>query len=205
MKEKYNLIENNENIVWHQYNKGRKDREKLLNQKSFVVWMTGLSGSGKSTIASVLEKKLYERQKLTYILDGDNIRHGLNSDLQFSVEDRKENLRRIGELARILIDAGLITICAFVSPFEEDRKMIRKKIEDDFIEVYIKAEIETCKKRDPKKLYKKALRGEIKEFTGLGSSYEEPSSPEVTIETESVQPEEAAEMIIGYLEKRRLI
>ena len=194
-----------DNIVWQKYSNNRKAREKLLNQKSFVIWMTGLSGSGKSTVASFLEKRLNEKGRLTYILDGDNLRYGINSDLQFSKTDRKENIRRVSELSKILVDAGLITICAFVSPFQADRDMVREKLGDDYIEIYIKTDIDVCKKRDIKGLYKKASDGNIKDFTGVSSPYEEPKSAEITIDTKKVSPEEAVKLIEKYLKKRMLI
>lgn len=197
--------ESDKNIVWHSYSKNREDREKLLNQKSFVLWLTGLSGSGKSTIAYEIEKKLYEKKKLSYILDGDNLRHGLNSDLKFSDRDRKENIRRVGELAKSLVDAGVITICALVSPFREDRQRIRESLKSDYIEVYVKADLETCKSRDPKNLYKKAGDGEIKDFTGLSSPYEAPDHPEIILDTVQLTPEKAADSVLEYLEKRKLI
>ncbi len=178
----------------------RFDREKIKNQKSCVLWFTGLSGSGKSTIANELEKRLNEMGYHTYLLDGDNIRAGLNKDLGFTKEDRRENIRRIAEVAKLFIDAGLITITAFISPFREDREMAKNIIgEKDFIEVFVDAPLEECIKRDPKGLYKKALRGEIKDFTGIDSPYERPDKPGIHIRTGKMGVDECVSKIMGYL------
>ncbi|MFT8314519.1 MAG: adenylyl-sulfate kinase [Clostridium sp.] len=188
------------NIVWQQTNVSRQDREKLLRQKGILIWFTGLSGSGKSTVATMLEKKLHDMGKLTYLLDGDNVRHGLNSDLGFSKEDRIENIRRIAELSKLFVDAGVITITTFISPFIKDREAVRELLKDDFIEVYIDCPIEVCEKRDPKGIYKKARKGEIKNFTGIDSPYEPPVNPEVTVKTHVDSLEECVSKIIDYLE-----
>jgi adenylylsulfate kinase len=177
----------------------RNKREKLLNQKGALIWFTGLSGSGKSTVASCLESKLYEIGKLTYLLDGDNVRYGLNSNLGFTKEDRSENIRRIGEVCKLFVDAGLITIASFVSPFKEDRNRIRDLMGKDFIEVYVDCPIEVCEKRDPKGIYKKARKGEIKNFTGIDSPYEKPDKPEIIVSTHLNSVEECADEIIKYL------
>ncbi|MDD7795867.1 adenylyl-sulfate kinase [Clostridium sp. 'White wine YQ'] len=187
------------NVVWHDMNVTRRDREELLNQQGKLIWFTGLSGSGKSTVASVLEKKLHDLGKLTYTLDGDNVRHGLNKDLGFSNEDRIENIRRIGEISKLFVDAGIITIATFVSPFNEDRERVRELIDKDFIEVYIDCPLEICEERDPKGLYKKARAGKIKDFTGIDSIYEIPQNPEITVSTHLNSIEECVDKIIGYL------
>lgn len=163
------------NIVWHESAITKEDRLKLNDHQSPVLWFTGLSGSGKSTITVALEKALYEKGIRTYRLDGDNIRHGLNNNLGFSPEDRKENIRRIGEVSKLMSDAGLITLTAFISPYREDRDNVRQLLaKGDFIEVYIKCSLESCEARDPKGLYQKARSGEIKQFTGIDAPYEEP-------------------------------
>ncbi len=194
------------NIVWSENLVKKNDREDLLKQKGVTIWMTGLSGSGKSTIAKRIEKKLFDRKKLAYILDGDNIRHGLNIDLGFSKDDRLENLRRIGEVSKLFTDLGAITIVSFISPYISDRARIRKSLkEGEFIEVYIKCSLEECEKRDVKGLYKKARNGEIKNFTGIGSEYEPPINPELVLDTELYDVEELADMLITYLEDNRII
>jgi len=193
-------------IIWHEGKVKKEDREKLLGQKGVVIWLTGLSGAGKSTIAHELEWRLLEMGKLAYVLDGDNIRHGLNSDLGFSPEDRKENIRRISEVAKLFADAGIITITAFISPYREDRERARSLLkEGEFIEVYVKCPLEVLIKRDPKGLYKKALAGEIKEFTGISAPYEEPEDPEIILETDKETVEESVEKILNYLKERGVI
>lgn len=187
------------NIVWHNMNVEREHREKLLNQKAVLLWFTGLSGAGKSTVASLLEKRLHEMGKITYLLDGDNVRHGLNSDLGFSEEDRIENIRRVGEVSKLIVDAGVITISTFISPFKEDRENVRKLLGKDFIEVFTDCPLEVCEKRDPKGIYKKARKGEIKNFTGIDSPYEKPENPEITVSTHLNSLEECVELIISYL------
>lgn len=192
------------NIVWHESTISREDRENLLNQKGLLLWFTGLSGSGKSTVANELQKKLYENNNLTYLLDGDNIRHGLCSDLGFSLEDREENIRRITEVSRLFVDSGIITLATFVSPLINDRKNVRKLLGEDFIEIYIKCDIKTCEERDPKKLYEKARQGEIKNFTGIDSPYEAPTDAEIVIDTDKLDVDEAVSVIIKYLNSRGL-
>lgn len=189
------------NVVWHKMNVSREDREELLKQKGAVLWFTGLSGSGKSTVASSLEKRLHDMGKLTYTLDGDNVRHGLNSDLGFSDEDRIENIRRIGEISKLFVDAGVITIATFVSPFREDRQKVRDLLEKDFVEIYIDCPIEVCEKRDPKGIYKKARAGEIKHFTGIDSPYENPINPEIVVSTHLNTLDECVDKLIAYLEE----
>lgn len=189
-----------ENIVWHKTKVEKKDRENLFKQKGIVLWFTGLSGSGKSTLAVEIEKKLYEIKKHTYILDGDNIRHGLNNDLDFSENSRKENIRRIGEVAKLFVDAGIITLVSFISPFIQDRENVRKKFQDnEFIEIYVKCSSKECEKRDVKGLYKKAREGKIENFTGIDSPYEEPLNPEIIVDTENNTIEECALKIIEYI------
>lgn len=189
-----------ENVVWHNPSVDREDRERLLRQKGVLVWFTGLSGSGKSTIANALQQRLYEQGKLTYVLDGDNVRHGLNGDLGFTLEDRNENIRRVGEVARLFVDAGIITLGTFVSPLREDRLQVRNLLEEDFVEVYIKCSLEVCEKRDPKDLYKKARNGELKSFTGIDSPYEEPENPEIILETDKEDIDICVNKIINFLD-----
>lgn len=192
------------NVVWHKMNVTREYRETLLKQKGILLWFTGLSGSGKSTVASALEKKLHYLGKITYALDGDNVRHGLNSDLGFSDKDRVENIRRIGEVSKLFVDAGIITIATFVSPFREDRQKVRELLGEDFIEIFIDCPLEVCESRDPKGIYKKARAGEIKYFTGIDSPYEEPTNPEITVSTHLNTLEECVDKLMSYLEKEGL-
>lgn len=195
-----------QNITWHHPIITGEDRERLLGQKGYTLWFTGLSRSGKSTLATEVEKRLYERGYATFILDGDNIRHGLNRDLGFSPEDREENIRRIGEVARLLSRAGIINMTAFISPYRADRRRARELVnEGEFIEIFCKCPVEACEKRDQKGLYKKARAGEIGEFTGISAPYEEPENPEITIDTEKDTIEEAVSRIISYLERNGLI
>lgn len=188
-----------ENVVWHSSSIVREDRERLLNQRGVLIWFTGLSGSGKSTIANALEEKLYERFKLTYLLDGDNIRHGLCNDLGFELKDRTENIRRIGEISKLFVDSGIITLGTFVSPLASDRKEVRNLLGEDFLEVYVKCSLETCQARDPKDLYKRARAGEIVNFTGIDSPYEEPKGAEIVIDTDQLSIDECVREIINYL------
>lgn len=192
------------NVVWHTSSVSKKARQKLNGHKSGVLWLTGLSGSGKSTLANALQAKLHAQGVRCYVLDGDNIRHGLNRDLGFSPEDRAENIRRIAEVAKLFVDAGLIVLTAFISPFREDRALARKLVgEDEFVEVYVKCPLEECERRDPKGLYKKARQGAIPEFTGISSPYEEPLTPEVTVETNRLSLEESVAQIMTYLRERK--
>lgn len=184
----------------------KEDRENLNGNKSFVIWFTGLSGSGKSSLANELEGLLYKRNLSTYLLDGDNIRRGLNKDLGFLPEDRKENIRRIAEVSKLFVDAGVICITAFISPYNAERELARFMLETgEFIEVYVKCPLEVCEIRDPKGLYKRVRNGEIIEFTGVSAPYEEPKSPELTIESHKVSVFAAAEQIIEYLVDNKLI
>ena len=181
----------------------KEDRVKLLNQKGVTIWLTGLSGSGKSTIAVELEHALIENRHQAYILDGDNIRHGLNKNLGFSPEDRTENIRRIGEVAKLFTDAGIITITAFISPYREDRDAVRRLLNDgEFIEVHVKCPLDVCEKRDTKGLYKKARAGEVKDFTGISAPYEEPLNPELTIDSSKLTVEESTRAVLNYLEEK---
>ena len=190
------------NITWHEGSVSRLEREQLLNQKGVTVWMTGLSASGKSTIACILEQMLLHQKKHAYRLDGDNIRMGLNKNLGFSAEDRAENIRRIGEVAKLFTDAGVIAITSFISPYRKDREAVRANMKSgEFVEVYVKVSIETAEKRDPKGLYKKARAGQLKGFTGIDDPYEAPEKPEILIDTEAVRPEDAARQILAYLQK----
>lgn len=194
------------NIVWHEAAITKKERQKKNEHRSAILWFTGLSGAGKSTLANALEQELFKRGLSSYILDGDNVRHGLNKGLGFSDDDRKENIRRIGEVAKLFVDAGSIVCTAFISPFKEDRNNVRALVEDDeFIEIYVKASLETCESRDPKGLYKKARTGEIPEFTGISSPYEEPDHPELTIDSDSLSVEQSVEKITLYLADRGII
>jgi adenylylsulfate kinase len=194
------------NIVWHQGATTREDRQQLNGHKGCTVWLTGLSGSGKSTIAVELEKRLLERGVRTYILDGDNIRHGLNKNLGFSPEDRTENIRRIGEVAKLFCDAGLVALTAFISPYRADRDQVRAIMQPgDFIEVFVDCPVEVCEQRDVKGLYKKARAGEIKEFTGVSAPYEAPSAPELLIETSDQNVEKSALQILTYLERQGIV
>lgn len=190
------------NITWHEGSVTRDEREKLLGQKGVTVWMTGLSASGKSTIAVILEQMLLHKKKHAYRLDGDNIRMGLNKNLGFSAEDRAENIRRIGEVAKLFTDAGVIAITSFISPYKKDRDAVRASSKPgEFIEVYVNVSLEAAEKRDPKGLYKKARAGQIKGFTGIDDPYEAPEKPEIVIDTESTPAPEAAQQILAYLEK----
>jgi len=190
------------NITWHEGHVSREEREKLLKQKGVLIWFTGLSGSGKSTIAYTLEHALVQRGHLCYVLDGDNIRHGLNKNLGFSAEDRAENIRRIGEVGKLFVDAGLITMTSFISPYRADRDAARKTVgEGNFIEVFCDTPIEVCEKRDPKGLYKKARAGELKGFTGIDDPYEAPAKPELVIDNSKCTPQEAAVTLVELLEK----
>ncbi|MCL4377579.1 MAG: adenylyl-sulfate kinase [Actinobacteria bacterium] len=194
------------NIVWHKTHIDKAKRSRVKNHKPCVVWFTGLSCSGKSTIANALEERLNKMGHHTYLLDGDNIRHGLNKDLGFSEKDRNENIRRISEVAKLFVDAGIITLCAFISPFKETRKKVRGLFESgEFIEVFIDAPLEVCEQRDTKGHYKKARSGEIREFTGISSPYEPPDNPEVHLDTAKVSIEKAVEIIINYLESKLII
>ncbi len=193
-------------IIPHRGNINKKDRQRLMGHKSAILWFTGLSGSGKSTLAHAVEEKLYTIGIHTYVLDGDNIRTGLNKDLGFSEKDRQENIRRIGEVAKLFVDAGLIVLTAFISPYRKDRNFVRNLVEDgEFIEIYVKCPLEVCEQRDVKGLYKKAREGIIKNFTGIDDPYEEPENPEITVETHIETVEESVSKIVNYLIKKGII
>jgi adenylylsulfate kinase len=194
------------NITWHQGNITPADRERLLNQKGVVLWFTGLSASGKSTLALSVEERLFEMGHLTNVLDGDNIRHGLNKNLGFSPEDREENIRRIGEVSKLFADAGVITMTAFISPYRADRDKARERLpEGRFIEIYMQVPLHIAEQRDPKGLYEKARKGEIKEFTGISAPYEEPLNPELIVDTEKLNVNESTDLVLNYLKSRKII
>jgi len=194
------------NIVWHAHHVTKAERVTKLAQKPVVLWFTGLSGSGKSTIANACESLLFAMNRTTYLLDGDNVRHGLNKDLGFDDAARIENIRRIAEVSKLFADAGLIVLTAFISPFQSDRQAVRGLLEaGEFIEVFIDTPLDVCESRDPKGLYKKARRGEIKHFTGIDSAYEAPKNPEIHLQTATMSVEEAAQTIVNYLVKKRYI
>lgn len=194
------------NIVWHDSHLSKAQRSQLKNQKPCILWFTGLSGSGKSTIANALEAKLYDSRVHSYLLDGDNVRHGLNKDLGFDEASRVENIRRIGEVAKLFVDSGVIVLTAFISPFISDREIVRHLIEEgEFIEVFVDTPIAVCKARDPKGLYQKALSGEIKNFTGIDSPYEAPQKPEIHLKTDTITVDEGANQIVEYLQSKGYI
>ncbi len=195
-----------ENIVWHQHSIDKEFRAKLKQQKPVILWFTGLSGAGKSTVAGALENKLAEQGYHTYLLDGDNVRHGLCSDLGFSEQDRRENIRRIGELAKLMADAGLIVLSAFISPHRAERQLVREMVpEGEFLEVYVNTSLEVCEQRDPKGLYKKARAGEIRNFTGIDSDYEAPINPEINLLAGEKAIDELVEDCIQILKERNII
>ncbi|CAE6879943.1 Catalyzes the synthesis of activated sulfate [Vibrio sp. B1REV9] len=195
-----------ENIVWHQHSVDKQFRARLKQQKPAVLWFTGLSGAGKSTVAGALENRLADLGYHTYLLDGDNVRHGLCSDLGFSEQDRRENIRRIGELAKLMADAGLIVLSAFISPHREERQLVRDLLpQDEFIEVYVNASLEVCEKRDPKGLYKKARAGEIPNFTGIDSEYQAPVNPEIDLPAGEKNVEELVALCLIELKQRGVI
>lgn len=195
------------NIYWHSGEISKEDRERQNGHKSVCIWFTGLSGSGKSSIARKLEEKLFERGIKTYVLDGDNIRHGLNNNLGFSPEDRTENIRRIGEVSKLFVDTGLVVMTAFISPYKEDRNNVRNLLANgEFVEVFVEASIETCEERDVKGLYKKAKAGEIKEFTGISAPYENPENPELILNTtEETDVNINAEKVLNFLEGKKYV
>jgi len=194
------------NIVWHNHKVSRADRASNKNQKPCLLWFTGLSGSGKSTIANALDVALHQRGYHTFLLDGDNVRHGLCKDLGFSNDDRVENIRRIGEVSKLFADAGLIVLSAFISPFTSDRRLVRNLFPaGEFVEVFMDTPLNTCEERDPKGLYEKARAGEIKHFTGIDSPYEKPERPEVRLDTSIMDVDQCVESLIDYLLNRELI
>jgi adenylylsulfate kinase len=192
------------NVVWHHATVTRTDRENLNGHKGAILWFTGLSGSGKSTLAHEVEAALHAQGCQTIVLDGDNVRHGLCGDLTFSDEDRKENIRRIGEMAKLFAEAGVIVLTAFISPFREDRRRVRNLAPEDFVEIHCDAEISVCEERDVKGLYKKARAGEIKDFTGISSPYEAPEQAELKVNTGSEPLAECVKQVLGYLNKNNI-
>lgn len=193
-------------VTWHKGSITKQDRERLLKQKGVVIWFTGLPSSGKSTVANAVEKKIFEHGNLSLVLDGDNIRHGLNKNLGFSPEDREENIRRIGEVAKLFADAGLIAMTSFISPYRKDRDKARDLMKDgEFIEVFVKVPLDVAEQRDPKGLYKKARAGEIKEFTGISAPYEEPLNPEIVMDTSKLDVTQCRDIIINKLEEKGII
>jgi adenylylsulfate kinase len=189
------------NVVWHQTAITREQHNQLHGHRSLILWFTGLSGAGKSTLANVLEARLHEESCATIVLDGDNVRHGLCGDLSFSADDRIENIRRIGEISKLFIDAGVIAITAFISPFRSDRRRVRELVaEDEFIEIYVRCSLETCEDRDVKGMYKKARRGEISDFTGISSPYEEPEQADIIVDTDTHTIDQCVDHIIAKLE-----
>ncbi|NLS39088.1 adenylyl-sulfate kinase [Bacillus subtilis] len=196
----------NPNIIWHPAAISKSDRQSLNGHKSCVLWFTGLSGSGKSVLANAVDEKLYRRGIQSYVLDGDNIRHGLNKDLGFQTGDRIENIRRIGEVAKLFVDSGQMILTAFISPFREDRDMVRALFpKGEFFEIYVKCPLHVCEQRDPKGLYKKARNGEIKHFTGIDSPYEAPISPDFIIESDQISISDGADLIINELQNKGII
>ncbi len=193
-------------VVWHRATVTRGRRETLRGHRSVILWFTGLSGAGKSTVAHALEERLHMMGTSTFVLDGDNVRHGLCGDLGFSIEDRTENIRRVGEMVKLFLEGGVITLTAFISPLRSDRQRVRQLVDEgDLIEVYCKCSLETCEARDVKGLYKKARAGEIKEFTGISSPYEEPEHPEVVVDTDTLTVDESVDQLIAYMRKRHIL
>jgi adenylylsulfate kinase len=193
-------------VVWHETLVNRLQRNRLNKHKSGLLWFTGLSAAGKSTIAHHLEKELFDRGIRCYVLDGDNVRHGLNSNLGFSREDRKENLRRIAEVSRLMVDSGLVVLAAFISPYREDRAFVKNTMGDDsFFEIYVKCSLETCEKRDPKGHYKKAKEGIIKNYTGISAPYEEPVDPDLIIDTDALDVESSVQKVLELLDSKKFI
>ena len=194
------------NVVWHDSKVSKENRCAHKAQKPCILWFTGFSGSGKSTIANAVEHRLAELKQHTYLLDGDNVRHGLNKDLGFTDEDRIENIRRIGEVAKLFVDSGLIVVTAFISPFRAERQLVRDLVEEgEFFEVYMSTPLETCEERDPKGLYKKAREGKIKNFTGIDSDYEPPENPEVILDTSSMTVDECVDRVISHLKENQIL
>jgi adenylylsulfate kinase len=199
-------VEKSSDVVWHQQSVTTEQKSSLKGHKAVLLWYTGLSGSGKSTVANAVEQKLLERGCHSYLLDGDNVRHGLNNDLGFTDEDRIENIRRISEVAKLFVDAGLLVSTAFISPFQKDRDQARALLKDAmFLEVFIDTPLAVCESRDPKGLYKKARAGEIANFTGISSAYESPKNAEIHVETENLSIEECADLVVAALIEKQII
>ena len=194
------------NLTRHPPRITKIDRERLNGHRSFILWFTGFSGSGKSTVAHRLEEQLFKNGVRTYVLDGDNIRTGLNRDLGFSAQDREENIRRIGEVAKLFVDAGIVVLTAFISPYKKDRAIVRNLVGvDEFVEIYVRCPLEICEQRDVKGLYRKARLGMVKQFTGIDHPYEEPEIPEIVIETDKMNIEQCVEEILKFLETKKLV
>lgn len=194
------------NIVWHEASISKSERREKNHHHSFILWFTGLSASGKSSIANSLARRLFEQGNQSFVLDGDNIRHGLNKDLGFDENSRKENIRRIGEVSKLFVESGQIVLTAFISPYKEDRKVVRALVEEgEFIEVYVKCSVEECERRDPKGLYEKARKNEIKNFTGISAPYEAPDNPEIVVNSEQYSIEECTEQLINFLVEKGYI
>lgn len=194
------------NIVWHEASISKSERRKKNHHHSFILWFTGLSASGKSSIANSLARRLFEQGNQSFVLDGDNIRHGLNKDLGFDENSRKENIRRIGEVSKLFVESGQIVLTAFISPYKEDRNVVRALVEEgEFIEVYVKCSVEECERRDPKGLYEKARKNEIKNFTGISAPYEAPDNPEIVVNSEQYSIEECTEQLINFLVEKGYI
>lgn len=206
MDSKYSIMNSDNNLVWHHSHVSRSNREDINHHKSVVIWFTGLSGAGKSTLAHAVEKRLHDTGCRTFVLDGDNVRHGLSADLGFGDQDRQENIRRIGEAAKLMMEAGIITMTAFISPFRADRDKVRSGFAaGDFIEVYCQASLDTCEARDVKGLYKKARAGEIKNYTGIDSPYEAPFNPELIIDTGNTSVDQCVEQVVFFLNAKGII
>ncbi len=200
------MNDKSDNVVWHHATVTRERRQRLNGHRSFVLWFTGLSGSGKSTLAHAVEERLHQMSCRTFVFDGDNVRHGLCSDLGFGEADRRENIRRIGEMTRLFVEAGVIAMTAFISPFRAERQMVRALFEPgEFIEIYCDCSLETCESRDVKGLYAKARAGLIPNYTGISSPYEEPQSPEIHIRTDRQSLEDSVDAVLNYLKDRRLV
>ena len=200
------MNDKSDNVVWHHATVTRERRQRLNGHRSFVLWFTGLSGSGKSTLAHAVEERLHQMSCRTFVFDGDNVRHGLCSDLGFGEEDRRENIRRIGEMTKLFVEAGVIAMTAFISPFRAERQMVRSLFQPgEFIEIYCDCSLETCEERDVKGLYAKARAGLIPNYTGISSPYEEPLSPEIRIRTDKETLEDSVDAVLNYLKDRRLI
>lgn len=200
------MSEKSSNVVWHHATVTRKRREQMNGHKAVILWFTGLSGSGKSTLAHAIEEKLHQLGVRTYVFDGDNVRHGLCSDLGFSEQDREENIRRIGEMVKLFLEAGVVSLTAFISPFRRDRERVRSLVpHGDFLEVYCRCPLSVCEERDVKGLYKRARAGEVKNFTGISSPYEEPEKAELIVDTSELSLESSVDKIIGLLQQRGVI
>lgn len=195
-----------DNVIWHHARVARSDRERTHRHKSVILWFTGLSGSGKSTVAHAVEERLYQRGCHTFVFDGDNVRHGLCIDLGFSPQDRAENIRRIGEMTKLFLEAGVIVLTAFISPFRKDRQRVRSLVpKEDFIEIYCQCPLEVCERRDTKGLYRRARAGEVKEFTGISSPYETPENPELILDTSVLSLEQSVESVLTLLAHRGIL